>query len=401
MTVGAVPATADVRALPDRSDGSTADAASASTGRHRRDLLTVLTTYVATRVAVLVAFALAAAVPGAKGLAAQLGGYDGYWYRRIAEHGYPSTVPLDAAGHAQQNALAFFPLQPAVLRGVHALGPPYVAAAQVVDLLAGGAAAVLVLLVLLRCVPAEVARATVLLWCFWPAAYVLSMSYSEPLFTALAAGCLLALLRQRWAAAGVLALLASATRPTGLVLALVCLVGAIAATRRAGRWRPWTSVALAPWGAVAYLAYVVVHTGSLSAYTRTQREGWRTSLDGGANTVRQSLRALLHPGARPQDLAVVAFLAVVAVLAVLLVRDRPPAVLLAYTLGLLALAVTGGSGTYSSIPRLLLPAFPLLLPLATRLLARAPALVAAVATALAVLLGASAVTVGISTVITP
>lgn len=59
----------------------------------------------------------------------------------------------------------------------------------------------------------------------------------------------------------------------------------------------------------------------------------------------------------------VALLAAAGLLAMLLVLDRTPLPLLAYT-GILLLIAFGGAGYFESKPRFLLPAFPLLLPMA-------------------------------------
>ena len=82
---------------------------------------------------------------------------------------------------------------------------------------------------------------------------------------------------------------------------------------------------LAPWGALAFAAYLIRHTGSLLSYSRTEKDGWGTAFDGGTSTFSQAFRAVLHPGVRPPDLAVVAFIVVALVLLALLLRDGVPA----------------------------------------------------------------------------
>ena len=47
--------------------------------------------------------------------------FDGTWYRTIAETGYPSTLPVDSAGLVTQNAWAFFPAFPMLVRAVMTL----------------------------------------------------------------------------------------------------------------------------------------------------------------------------------------------------------------------------------------------------------------------------------------
>ena len=43
--------------------------------------------------------------------------WDGQWYKAIAEHGYPATLPVDGTGLVQQNPWAFYPLFPLLSRG--------------------------------------------------------------------------------------------------------------------------------------------------------------------------------------------------------------------------------------------------------------------------------------------
>ena len=42
--------------------------------------------------------------------------FDGSWYWVVAEHGYPSVLPVDSTGAVGQNPWAFFPLYPGLVR---------------------------------------------------------------------------------------------------------------------------------------------------------------------------------------------------------------------------------------------------------------------------------------------
>ncbi|MFZ5851866.1 MAG: hypothetical protein ACOYY2_10800, partial [Actinomycetota bacterium] len=234
--------------------------------------------------------------------------------------------------------------------------------------------------------PDRVALLAVLLWSAAPPAYVLNLPYSEGLFTALAAGTLLALLHERWLLAGLGALLAGLTRPTGLVLAAAALVAAWPAVRRQRRLRPLVAPLLAPLGTAGYLGFLWAWTGRPDAWFVTEREGWTARFDGGWDFLQQTWRTLgaVLGGRFPPDhplpnLLVPVMVGVALALLVLAVRDRLPTPLLVYAAGLLVLVVTS-AGTYSSGPRFLLPAVPLLVPLARRL-APHPGRAAAVATA--------------------
>ncbi|HEY0120007.1 MAG TPA: hypothetical protein VGC04_14625 [Cellulomonas sp.] len=217
--------------------------------------------------------------------------FDGSWYKQIALHGYPSSIPLDAAGGVKQNAWAFFPLYPVLARGVMVVTrlPWDVAAPLLSTVLAAGA-----VLLIHRCVahgaPRAVERwpglplATVALVCVFPTSPVLQTAYTESLALLLVAGALLAMVRRRYAWAAVVIVLLGLTRAVALPMAVV--VVAHAGVRwwgaRKGRdeLRPRTALALAALAVLAvasgflWPAICGWVTGDPSAYLATQ-ESWR------------------------------------------------------------------------------------------------------------------------------
>ncbi len=291
--------------------------------------------------------------------------FDAGYYQSIALHGYPATLPM-IAGHVQRSPIAFFPLFPMVVSALmRATTLPFVPAALFVNTVAAVAATWLIS-ALVRQVQGDSNTAFVeaSLWVIQPAAFVLTLIYAESLFTALAAGSLLALLRRQWLAAGVLSMLASATRPTGIVLVLCCLVVALPTVRRLGDLRPLIAPLLAPMGMIGYFLFLWARVGRFDAWFVTERQGWGVYIDGGADNLRRLVQ-FFHEG-RADGLAVAAYVVVAAALLVKLYTERWPAVLSVYATALLLLALVARSDL-SSVPRFLLPAFPLLLPLASRL----------------------------------
>jgi hypothetical protein len=242
-----------------------------------------------------------------------------------------------------------------------------------------------------------VAGLAAILWAAQPTAFVLSMAYSEGLFVAAAAGCLVALHRRSWVVAGLCAAAASATRPSGVVLTLACAVAAVPAAVATRRAAPLISVAIAPLGMVGFFTYLAFHTGHFDAWFVTENDGWGAHTDFGYDTSRRLIRSVVHPFAKPAGIAVITAVVVSVVLIVLLIRDmrsgrlRVPLEALVTGIGFAALAVST-SNVFSSVPRFFLPAFPLLAPLARRL-ARLPdaalALLVFAATAVSVTIGAS------------
>lgn len=217
--------------------------------------------------------------------------FDGSWYKEIALHGYPSTIPLDAAGDVKQNAWAFFPLYPALARGVMEVTrlPWQVAAPLLSTVLAAGA-----MLLVHRCVavgaPRAVERwpglplATVLLTSVFPTSPVLQTAYTESLALLLVAAALLAIVRRRYGWAAVVVVLLGLTRAVALPMAAVVVVHAAVRwwQARHGRdaLRARTVGALAGLFALAvasgflWPAICGWWTGDADAYLLTQ-ESWR------------------------------------------------------------------------------------------------------------------------------
>lgn len=225
-----------------------------------------------------------------------LSDWDGHWYLQLAQHGYPADLRGGAAGAPKgQSAAGFFPLYSLLVRALHTVLPlSWERSAEFVSVVAGAAfAVVLWQLVRAWCGP-EIADRSVVLVCFAPSAFVLSMVYSEGLFLLFAAACLLGLYRRWWVLAGVAALLGAATRPNGITLIACCAVAAGLALRRAhreGRPLPWMALAaplLAPVGFLAFVFYDWNRFGTPTAYWTEQHRGWQQGFDGGWNRCRVS-----------------------------------------------------------------------------------------------------------------
>ncbi|MCX3060742.1 hypothetical protein OFY01_13410 [Streptomyces sp. GXMU-J5] len=333
-----------------------------------------LALFAAARLTGVLALAVAARHTGKRPLALLGHTWDSAWYLGIARDGYgahtlhfgPDTVLSD---------LAFFPLYPALIRAAHTLLPVGAAGcALLVSWTAALAAALALYRIGERLHGRAVATALVLLWGLLPHSVVLSLAYTEPLLTALAAWSLYAVLTRRWLWAGSLAALAGLARPNGFsVAAAVIATAACETVRRRGKvsHRLWTGAALAPLGWVAFVLWVGVRQGDpLGGYFAVQRK-WGSTFDLGVGSARFTKKMLLH-GDRfvfPMALLIVA---AGVLLYVLLLLDRAPLPLLVHS-GVLVLIAVGGSGFFESKPRFLLPAFPLLLPLARALVRTARA----------------------------
>ena len=205
--------------------------------------------------------------------------WDGFWYRQIAEVGYPQVLPIDpATGAVQQNAWAFyptFPMMSRVMMRVTGLGFPVVG--STLALVLGLAAAVVMGLLLRDRVGPRVALAAVAVYFANPVSPSFQIAYTESLAILLLCGFLWAISKERWMLAAGLALLIGLSRAMALPLAMVALLAVFLRWRRRGedpitaRWW-WSALALlGSCGAAGLLWPVIVSlvVGSPLAYTDT------------------------------------------------------------------------------------------------------------------------------------
>ncbi|WP_031024884.1 membrane protein [Streptomyces sp. NRRL WC-3725] len=296
--------------------------------------------------------------------------WDSRWYLHIATHGYGHLVWISPQG-AVQTDWAFFPLYPALIRALTAVLPLTPGrSALLIAWTAAGVAAYGIYLVGHHLYGRGVATMLVALWAVLPHAVELTIAYTESLFAALAAWALYCVLTGRWLWAGTLAALAGLARPSGFAVAVaVALAAGHQVLRRRGRApaRLWAGALLAPLGWLGYVLWVGSRTGDLLGGYFTVQRAWDSRFDFGAGSVR-FLKALFLYGGGVVYPAALLIVVTGVLLFALLCLDRPPIALMVFS-GVLVLLVVGGSGSFSSKPRFLLPAFPLLVPVA-RALAR-------------------------------
>ena len=298
-----------------------------------------------------------------------LGGWDTTWYLDVARHGYAHD--MGQVGEIYTN-LAFFPLMPGVMAAAIGISVnPFVAAIVIANV--AFLAALWALWSLTRgregALAADRAVWTLALL---PAALYCSLAYTEGLALASAIGASLAAVRGRWAAAGLLAAVASLSRPTGGIVVLLLVMLAVREPGP-GRLRRALLTALPSVVAVGtFLAWMAVERGSAFLPFEAQRAWDRGQLGIGIVTAAPreiaagwDLVADLHFTAAwtatARDLV---FLALYGWLLVRLWRRegglRSPWV--AYSAAVLAIPLS--SGTITSLARLGLLAFPLVWPLA-------------------------------------
>lgn len=186
-----------------------------------------------------------------------LAGWDAAWYTSITQHGYAGTV---------RAGVRFFPLLPALARGLTALGFGAETATVVVANAAALAAGVLLYRLAARETGDEgLARRAAWLLALAPPAFALVMGYADALALALAIGGFLLLRGGRWWWAAAVGVLLGLARPVGFLFAVPAAIEAARGLRAAAGlggvprrewWGRAAAVLGAPVGTWLYLGWV-------------------------------------------------------------------------------------------------------------------------------------------------
>jgi hypothetical protein len=204
-----------------------------------------------------------------------LGGWDSFWYMRIALDGYQHSTKSVATHHTD---FAFFPLLPAIMR-IGTYLPPG-------PLIWGVVASNLMFLVGLVAFHAltedhggrRLATRATWVVAFSPAAVYASLAYTDGMLFGLAALAALLALRDKWVPAALVSAAAVLTRPQGVFVTLLVVMIVLAATTLPLRTRAIRAGAMAVIGVaplVAFLAWLQVSRGSWSLPFVAQRAWFR------------------------------------------------------------------------------------------------------------------------------
>ena len=287
--------------------------------------------------------------------------WDSHWFRIIAEVGYPTTLPITDAGHVGENAFAFMPVYPFMVRmGMGLTGAPFAIVSVVLSLVFFASFIFLADRLFRHVLGSREALWAVAIVAFAPVSPVFQVGYAESLGMVFLSLVLIGLLEKRWWLAATAIPLAALTRPLGVPLTIMMGILVLLSWRsgkdRAPRF--WlaivAAVSAAAWPVVAWF-----RTGVPSAYLDTEMawrrpyvgEGthaWGTGWWQSANWwFPENAVWILGAGA-----------AVVAIVAVLPSTRRLGSVLTVWSWGYLAYLVLV-LFPQSSIFRLLAPMFPL------------------------------------------
>lgn len=285
--------------------------------------------------------------------------WDSGWYASVLASGYSLDRPPGV--RVGQANIAFFPGYPVLGRGVSWLtGFTPIASLLLVTLVSGAVATCLVWAFATSLYGESTGTRACLLFCFATGAFAFSMLYSEAIFLCFAIASCWALTSRRYVVGGVLGAMAGLTRPTGIALIVAC-AAAVLVAERADRWKATVGAAISTLGVAGYLTYIRLRFGSWSIWFDVQHKGWGEgfSLYGARKAdVMSTLRTVLGR----QDVNWIAVVSVAGMVLVaagifLLIRQRGPLVLVAYSLAVSATSFT--SVPIGFRPRMTLMVFPI------------------------------------------
>lgn len=328
-----------------------------------RTLTPVLIFHLITRALVIGGLLAAAALSQKRTFSAVVTRWDGQWYYRLSVLGYPSPLPTHPDGRVQSSTAAFFPLYSFLVNGLRSLGLPYWQAGMLLNLVASTVAVLFIVLVGREYLDRRPAQLLGCLWTAFPFSAALTATYTEAVFVAFGAAALFFTLRRKWLLAGLLAALAGAVRSPGIVYAGAVGLAALVAIIRHREWRSLIGAAIAPLGFLASIGYIGWKTGTPDAWHATERDGWHTTVDYGANWLGYLFQPKPNVDGRLHIFLALFGVALVA-LVVIAIALRPPLPII----GLLAVgtfvAFGFGGVVTNAAPRVLMSFFPFLAPLA-------------------------------------
>jgi len=208
--------------------------------------------------------------------------WDGNWYHIVAVSGYPMTLPIGSDGHVQQNAWAFLPAYPGVVRLFMGGGASWEVVAVVVSVAFAAGAALLFFRLMARRLPAETALFATVLFCTAPLSPILQVAYAESMGLFFLFLALILLLDRRYLLLIPVVLVLGFTRPGAIAVAALLLFHLVHrfATRRRDPLTGGDLLRIVAAGLASFLAGIAwpliagVVTGDHAAYTDTELS-WR------------------------------------------------------------------------------------------------------------------------------
>jgi hypothetical protein len=214
--------------------------------------------------------------------------WDGRWYNVIAAQGYPGALPIGANGHVAENAWAFLPAYPALVKLLMLLtGLSWAAVSESLSLMFALGASLLLYRMLVRAVPAQQALFAVLLFQVAMVSPLFQVAYAEAMQLFLIALAVVLMQRRQYGWVIPVVLVLAFTRPGALALAaalgLLWLYRFANRSRsrfpRAERLQLASAALVAAVSGVAWMLIAGAVTGVPSAYLDTEL-AWRAAYIG-------------------------------------------------------------------------------------------------------------------------
>lgn len=209
--------------------------------------------------------------------------WDSTWYHIVAVNGYPSVLPTSGDGQVGENAWAFLPAYPWLVRVIMvATGQSWELISVLLSLAFSLAAALMVYRLMRLSLAANPSLFAVVLFCVAPLSAILQVSYAESMHVFLLALALYLLVTRRYGWLFPVVLVMSFTRPSGLAFALALGIHIVHRFLIRGRddfpvVERVLAIALAAFSVIAGFAWsgiAAVVTGVPNAYTATEL-AWR------------------------------------------------------------------------------------------------------------------------------
>ena len=287
------------------------------------------------------------------------GVWDSFWYMDIVQNGYSTLGSIPES--PDQTNFPFFPLYPLLMKVLGWImgGEYFIAGLIVSNLCLLGACYLLYRLVETES-DAKTARRCVKYLFLFPVSFIFSGVFTESLYLCLTLLCFYLAKRRQWWLAGMAGMLLSATRTLGVLIVLPLAFEYLRSHQfklRAIRWNV-LFLALVPLGLMAFSIYSYRETGDF-LYFKTNQAAWNRQI---LSPVTVLWRALWRGMSEPHAKTLLEFCFGLGTL--LLLTFGYKKIGFAYwLLGMYSVVIPLAAGI-DSIPRYVLPIFPLFIVLA-------------------------------------
>ncbi len=279
-----------------------------------------------------------------------LANWDGGHFLSIAQFGYREKFQY-----------AFFPLYPVAINFVNQVTNNYLIAALLISIFSTFLTLHLLFSLLAADFSRKLAERAVVFLLIFPTSFYLITAYSESFFLLLVVASFYFMRKKRLVLAMVFAALASATRLAGLAVAAALIVQVVTNGERANK--NWF-IFLAPLGFIFYCIYLFQQTGDPFYFLAAEGGNWQRNLAMPGLSFWETLKSLTRPGflAGHFNNFLELLFAVFGLGMVIRTFRFLPAGYAIY--GLLSILFPLFTQTLLSIPRFLLPIFPIFILLA-------------------------------------